>query len=54
MLHKFNLKIDNESLDSKLLNKDINNYNSLIYNYGQDNLIKEIKSILDIDEEKRK
>ncbi|ENU1229214.1 MULTISPECIES: toll/interleukin-1 receptor domain-containing protein [Bacteria] len=53
MLHKFNLKIDNESLDSKLLNKDINNYNSLIYNYGQDNLIKEIKSILDIDEEKK-
>ncbi|MBQ0329374.1 toll/interleukin-1 receptor domain-containing protein [Providencia rettgeri] len=53
MLHKFNLKIDNESLDSKLLNEDINNYNSLIYNYGQDNLIKEIKSILDIDEEKK-
>lgn len=52
MLHKFNLKIDNNSLESKLLNEKINSYNSLSYNYGQDNLIKEIKSILDIDEEK--
>ncbi|WP_048609174.1 toll/interleukin-1 receptor domain-containing protein, partial [Providencia rettgeri] len=53
MLHKFNLKIDNNSLESKLQNEEINSYNSLIYSYGQDNLIKEIKSILDIDEEKK-
>ncbi|MER0048729.1 hypothetical protein ABRP56_20420 [Pectobacterium odoriferum] len=53
MLHKFNVKIDEDSLSRHLQNSDLNNSESLIYNNKKDDIVKKIKSIAVVDDEKK-
>lgn len=51
MRHSFNLKIDEKTL-SDYIDNDIGD-EKLIYSYGKDDLLKEIKSIIHLDKEKK-
>ena len=53
MLHKFNVKIDEDSLDRYLQSSRQNDSASLIYNYKKDDIVKKIKSIAVVDDEKK-
>lgn len=53
MLHKFNVKIDENSLSRHLQNSDLNDSDSLIYNNKKDEILKKIKSIAVVDDEKK-
>lgn len=53
MLHKFNVKIDEDSLRRHLQNSDLNAFESLIYNNKKDDIVNKIKSIAVVDDEKK-
>ncbi|BBO63874.1 toll/interleukin-1 receptor domain-containing protein [Serratia marcescens] len=53
MQHKFNVKIDEDSLNRYLQDSSLNNSESLIYNYKKDDIVKKIKSIAVVDDEKK-
>lgn len=53
MLHKFNVKIDEDSLSMYLQNSDLNDNESLIYNNKKDEIVNKIKSIAVVDDVKK-
>lgn len=53
MLQKFNVKIEEKELNTYLKKIEINNKEELLYNYNKDAIIKTIKEIAEIDDEKK-
>lgn len=53
MLHKFNVKINEDSLSMYLQNSDLNGTESLIYSNKKDEIVNKIKSIAVVDDVKK-